>query len=82
MPTKPKQSEQESFKPKASEEDSPSAGPDKLESLRTEIIEILEEYLSELHDAADKNPGEQNIPPLRAAQDALNLFRPQNVYPS
>lgn len=69
MPTKPKA-------------DPPSAAPDKLESLRAEIVEILEEYLHELNDAADKNPGEHNVLPLRAAQEALNHFKPTipNVY--
>jgi hypothetical protein len=67
--------------PKSSVEDSPSAGPDKLESLRAEIIEVLEEYLHVLNDAADKNPGEHNVQPLRDAHHALNLFRPNtNVY--
>jgi hypothetical protein len=67
--------------PKPSVENPPSAGPDKLESLRAEIIEILEEYLNELNEAADKNPGEHNVPLLRAAHDALTLFRPSpNVY--
>lgn len=66
MPTKPKA------------EDPPSAEPDKLQSLRTEIIEILEEYLSGLYEAADKNPGEHNIPLIRTAKDALLLFRPTN----
>jgi len=56
--------------------------PDKLESLRAEIIEILEEYLSELHEVNDKHPSEQNVPLIRCAQDALNLFKPTipNVY--
>lgn len=71
MPTKPKQSEP-----------TPEPAPDKLESLRAEIVEILEEYLHELNEAADKNPGEHNVPFIRNAQDALTLFKPTipNVY--
>jgi hypothetical protein len=55
---------------------------DKLAALRAEIIEILEEYLNALNEAADANPGEHNVPLIRTAQDALNLFRPNipNVY--
>jgi septum formation topological specificity factor MinE len=60
----------------------PAAKPDRLESLRSEIIEILEEYLDALHAQAEALPGEQNVEPLRNAQTALNLFRPgtPNLY--
>jgi hypothetical protein len=67
MPTKPKQTE---------------PAPDKLESLRAEIVDVLEEYLDALNDAAEKNPNEHNNTLIRTAQEALNLFRPTvpNVY--
>jgi hypothetical protein len=60
----------------------PEPEPDKIAELRAEIVEILEEYLNELNEAADKNPGEHNVPAIRTAQDALNLFKPTipNVY--
>lgn len=68
MPTqKPKQTEPE---------------PDRLESLRAEVIEILEELLHELNVAAEKHPGEHNVDPIRNAQNALRMFKPDppNVY--
>jgi hypothetical protein len=68
MPTKPKQD--------------PVPEPDKLEALRAEIIEILEEYLNELNERADKNPGEHNVEPIRNARHALLIFKPDvpNLY--
>ena len=66
--------------PPKAKQDEPK--PDRLETLRAEIVEILEEYLDALNEAADKNPGEHNVLPLRAAQQALTLFKPEtpNVY--
>lgn len=54
----------------------------KVEALRDEIVEILEEYLDELNRVAETNPGEHNVEPIRNAQTALRLFKPDvpNVY--
>lgn len=47
-----------------------------VEDLRADVIDILEDYLSALHEAAEKNPGEHNVTPIRIAKEALRLFRP------
>lgn len=63
--------------PKAKADPPPPPKPT-VDDLRNEIVDILEEYLHVLHEAAEKNPGEHNVEPLRVARQALMLFRPAN----